>query len=75
MGHLEDLEEKVQKYLAEMGLSPIQSSDGLYLFKYGSTVVMVSLFDEEEDTFCRFASIMLKVCLTSCLMAWIIPLS
>ena len=60
MGHLEVLEEKVQKYLAEMGLSPIQSSDGLYLFKYGSTVVMVSLFDEEEDTFCRFASIMLK---------------
>ena len=60
MSHLKDLEQKVEKYLADMGLTPIQSSDGLYLFKYGSTVVMVSLFEEDEDTFCRFASIMLK---------------
>jgi len=43
-----------------MELAPEQSSDGLYLFKYGSTVVMISLFAEEEQTFCRFASIMLK---------------
>ena len=60
MSQLEQLETTVQDYLNQMGLSPIQSSDGLYLFKYGSTVVMVSLFEEEEDTFCRFASIMLK---------------
>jgi hypothetical protein len=60
MAQLDALQDKVQEYLNTMGLSPIQSSDGLYLFKYGSTVVMVSLFTEEEDTFCRFASIMLK---------------
>jgi hypothetical protein len=60
MGQLEELDGTVQKYLTEMGLSPVQSNDGLYLFKYGSTVVMVSLFEENTDTYCRFASIMLK---------------
>lgn len=60
MNRLQILEERVDSYLAEMGLEPEQSEDGLYLFKYGSTVVMVSLFEEGEDTFCRFASIMLK---------------
>jgi hypothetical protein len=60
MDRLQILEERVKAYLAEMGLEPEQSEDGLYLFKYGSTVVMISLFEESEDTFCRFASIMLK---------------
>jgi len=54
------LEERVSTYLGEMELVPDQSEDGLYLFKYGSTVVMISLFEEAEDTYCRFASIMLK---------------
>lgn len=54
------LEERVSTYLAQMDLVPDQSEDGLYLFKYGSTVVMISLFEEGEDTYCRFASIMLK---------------
>ena len=60
MDRLQVLEERVNAYLAEMDLAPEQSEDGLYLFKYGSTVVMISLFEEGEDTFCRFASIMLK---------------
>ena len=54
------LEERVNAYLGEMELVPDQSEDGLYLFKYGSTVVMISLFEEGDDTYCRFASIMLK---------------
>jgi hypothetical protein len=54
------LQQRVEAYLAEMGLDPEQSDDGLYLFKYGSTVVMVTIFAEDESTFCRFASIMLK---------------
>ena len=29
-------------------------------FTYGSTVVMVSLFEQGDATYCRFASIMLK---------------
>lgn len=60
MNRLQILEERVRAYLGEMDLDPEQSEDGLYLFKYGSTVVMISLFEEQEDTFCRFASIMLK---------------
>ncbi|NCG18217.1 MAG: hypothetical protein GWP91_04290 [Rhodobacterales bacterium] len=54
------LEERVKTYLGEMELEPEQSGDQLYLFKYGSTVVMISLFEEGDQTFCRFASIMLK---------------
>ncbi|MEM6927462.1 MAG: YbjN domain-containing protein [Myxococcota bacterium] len=60
MNRLQLLEERVNTYLGQMDLAPDQSDDGLYLFKYGSTVVMISLFEEAEDTFCRFASIMLK---------------
>ena len=60
MNSMEILEERCKSYLAEMELEPEQSDDGLYLFKYGSTVVMISLFDEDDQTFCRFASIMLK---------------
>ncbi len=57
---LKILEERVSAYLGEMELVPEQSEEGLYLFKYGSTVVMISLFADGEDTYCRFASIMLK---------------
>ena len=54
------LDERVSAYLGEMDLVPEQSEEGLHLFKYGSTVVMISLFEQGEDTYCRFASIMLK---------------
>ena len=60
MNRMQILDERVKTYLAEMQLAPEQSEDGLYLFKYGSTVVMISLFEQDEQTFCRFASIMLK---------------
>ena len=60
MNHMQILEERVKTYLGEMELEPEQSGDQLYLFKYGSTVVMISLFEEGDQTFCRFASIMLK---------------
>jgi hypothetical protein len=54
------LDESVKAYMNEMGLDPQSSEDGLYLFKYGSTVVMLSMFKSGEDTFCRFVSIVLK---------------
>ena len=60
MNRIQILEERINAYLGEMSLAPIQSEDGLYLFKYGSTVVMISLFEEADDSFVRFASIMLK---------------
>ena len=60
MDAMQSLQERVESYLAQMDLEPERSEDGLNLFKYGSTVVMISLFDEDDQTFCRFASIMLK---------------
>ena len=60
MNRLQILEERVNTYLGEMGRAPEQSEDGLYMFKYGSTVVMITLFEESEDTFVRFASLMLQ---------------
>ena len=60
MTRLQNLVGLVTKYLGLMNLSPEHSEDGLYLFKYGSTVVMISLFEEADDTFVRFASVMLK---------------
>ena len=60
MSAIQTLQERVESYLAQMELEPEKSDEGLYLFKYGSTVVMISLFEEEDQTFCQFASIMLK---------------
>jgi len=60
MEQLEVLEDRVRAYLDEMALDAERTEENLYLFKYGSTVVMISLFEDEEDTFCRFASIMLR---------------
>lgn len=54
------LEHKVLTYLTRMGLVMEHSDDEIYLFKYGSTVVMVSLFEDETETYVRFASTLLK---------------
>lgn len=53
------LEDKVLGYLAQIGLTVGRSQDDLYLFKYGSTVVMVNLFEDEENTYVRIASTLL----------------
>ena len=60
MERLAILDERVKAYMSDMGLDPSSSEDGLYLFKYGSTVVMLSLFESGEDTLCRFVAIVLK---------------
>ena len=60
MRRLPILEERVKAYLAEMELDPARSDDGLYLFKYGSTVVMITLFEQDDETYCRFVAIVLK---------------
>ncbi len=60
MEPIEGLDEQVRGYLAELGLEPARTHDGLYLFKYGSTAVIISLFEAGEDTFIRFASVLLK---------------
>lgn len=60
MRRLPILEERVKAYLSEMELDPARSEDGLYLFKYGSTVVMTTLFEQGGETYCRFVAIVLK---------------
>lgn len=53
------LQTRVSSYLAQMGLDAQPNNDGLFLFKYGTTAVMVNLFESEENTFVRFASTLL----------------
>jgi hypothetical protein len=60
MSALQIVEERIHAYLGEMGLAPDETEQGLYLLKYGSTVVLISLFEQGEDTYVRFASILLK---------------
>lgn len=54
------LENKVLEYLHRMGLDVERSDDDLYMFKYGSTAVMMSLFEEGEETYVRCVSTLLK---------------
>lgn len=46
----------IRDHLAQMGVSPDRTDDGIFLLKYGSTVVMLSLFEDEEHTFVRIAA-------------------
>ena len=50
---------KVSSYLSDMGLDPQPSDDGLFWFKYGSTVVMLRLFEHQGHTFVRFLATLL----------------
>lgn len=60
MDRIGNLEARVETYLGQMDLEAEKTDEHLYLFKYGSTIVMISLFEDEEDSYCRFASIMLR---------------
>lgn len=54
------VEALVLNYLRSMGLDMDASADGIYFFKYGSTVVTVSLFEVDGDPYVRIASTLLK---------------
>ncbi len=70
------LEDRVSTYLARMGVEARRSPDGLYLFKYGSTVVMMNLLEDELGTYVRCASTLLKDFELSCdLMARLLRLN
>jgi len=56
---MQQLEARVRTYLARMGLDTSSSQDGMFLFKYGSTAVMVNLFERDHQSFVRFASTLL----------------
>ena len=54
------VEARVLSYLASMGLTLDAADDGIYFFKYGSTVVTVSMFEVEGHSYVRIASTLLK---------------
>ncbi|MCB9792429.1 MAG: YbjN domain-containing protein [Alphaproteobacteria bacterium] len=55
---LSDLALTVEGYLRQMELPSTASEDGLYMFRFGSTAVVVSLFTDEDEkhTFVRFTA-------------------
>lgn len=56
---LAGLADRVNEYLARMEMDPDRNGEGIYLLRFGSTVVMVSLFEDQDRTYVRFASTVL----------------
>ena len=57
---LEILRDKVAGFLREMGLPTELTHHDLYLYRFDSTVVMVSLFQQGDHAYVRVASVLLK---------------
>lgn len=55
-----ETETRVLKFLTDMNLPMERSKDGVYFFKYGSTIVTLSIFEDDEETYVRAASTLLK---------------
>lgn len=49
----------VRDCLERLGIEPDRTDEGIFLLKYGSTVVMVSVFQDADHVFVRIASTML----------------
>ena len=56
---LEALADRVSDYLSQMDLEADQSDEGIHLLRYGSTVVMISMFQEGDQGYVRFAATVL----------------
>ena len=52
-------EGRVLNHLKGLGLDVSRSEDGIYFFSYGSTVVTLSLFEDDHDAYVRIASTLL----------------
>ena len=65
MNSLLSLDDTLNSYYLKMGLAPEPTTPGHALFRYGSTVIVVSTFSDEldnsntTDVYCRIASIVL----------------
>ena len=57
---LRQLADRVSDFLVRMDIDPDRNAEGIFLLKYGSTVVMVSIFEDGEHPFVRFASTLLS---------------
>lgn len=56
---LRELADLVSDYLVRLDLDPDRNAEGIFLLKYGSTVVMISVFEDAGHRFVRLASTML----------------
>ncbi len=57
---MEILTDKITGYLAEMELPTERTHQDLFLFRFGSTVVMISLFQQHQYLYVRIASTLLR---------------
>ncbi len=57
---LERLADRVSDFLVRLDLDPDRNHEGLFLLKYGSTAIMISLFEDGDQTYVRFASALLS---------------
>ncbi len=53
------LEDRISAFLIDMDLDPDRTGQGIFLFKHGSTVVMMSLFEQDDHLWVRFVATML----------------
>lgn len=53
------LEDRISDFLIQMDLDPDRTGEGIFLFKHGSTVVMMSLFEQDGHRWVRFVATML----------------
>ena len=57
---LRQLADRVSDFLVRMDIDPDRNGEGIFLLKYGSTVVMISIFEDDDHSFVRFASTLLS---------------
>lgn len=57
---MRQLADRVSDFLVRMDIDPDRNPEGIFLLKYGSTVVMVSIFEDDTHAFVRFASTLLS---------------
>jgi hypothetical protein len=53
------LADRVSDFLLQMDLDPDRTGEGIFLFKHGSTVVMMSIFEQDGHGWVRFVATML----------------
>lgn len=56
---LVNLSDRVSDYLGRLGLESDRNQEGIHLLRYGSTVVMISIFRDQEHVYVRFAATVL----------------
>lgn len=56
---LSALSDRVSDFLGRLGLDADRNQEGIHLLRYGSTVVMISIFRDQDHVYARFAATVL----------------